>query len=61
MNSNSQSFQNWCATTVLKRKYENIKQSIEKQYANEKALHRETGRPIKSFPRSALATVGKIL
>lgn len=58
---NSQSFQNLCATTVLKHKYENIKQSIKKQYANEKAFHRETRGPIKSFPGSVLATVRKIL
>lgn len=59
---NSQSVEHFRTSTVLKYKYENIKRTVKKMYADEKTFNRGTGGgPTKSFPGSLIATVEELL
>lgn len=60
---NCQSMENPRTANILKNKYDNIKRSVKKQYADEIAFHSGTGGgPTKAFPVTSLAmTVGEML
>lgn len=60
---NCQCIDSPCSAVVLKNKYENIKRTTKKQYADEKAYHRVTGGgPHTLFNSPSInSTVGEIL
>lgn len=60
---NSQSGDNPRTAIVLKKKYDNIKRNVKKQYAEEKTFSRGTGGgPTKLFPGTSISsTVGEML